>query len=163
MLTRYSTLDTPLGELLLLGNGRALTGVYMDAQKYAPAADSGRVRDDNAFGAAREQLQAYFSGTLQRFDLPLELAGTEFQRRVWAALLEIPFGATESYGALARRIGMPNASRAVGLANGHNPVSIIVPCHRVIGGTGALTGYGGGLDRKRWLLAHESRAEFALT
>ena len=102
-----------------------------------------------------EQLEAYFAGSRQTFDVPLALAGTDFQRRVWEGLLEIPYGHTMSYGELARRVGRPGASRAVGLANGRNPVAIIVPCHRVIGANGTLTGYGGGLDRKVWLLDHE--------
>ncbi len=102
------------------------------------------------------QLQAYFAGELTDFDLPLQMHGTEFQRRVWAALCEIPYGETISYGELARWVGNPKASRAVGLANGRNPVAIVVPCHRVIGADGSLTGYGGGLDRKVWLLEHEA-------
>jgi O-6-methylguanine DNA methyltransferase len=106
--------------------------------------------------AAAEQLDQYFAGARRRFDLPLDLPGTPFQQRVWQALSEIPFGETLSYGQLAARIGKPGAARAVGLANNRNPISIIVPCHRVIGADGSLTGYGGGLDRKRWLLAHEA-------
>lgn len=99
-----------------------------------------------------KQLGAYFAGELTEFDLELELVGTDFQRRVWAALQTIPYGQTASYGEIAERIGAPGAARAVGLANGHNPISIIVPCHRVVGATGSLTGYGGGIDRKRFLL-----------
>ena len=105
----------------------------------------------------RAQLQAYFAGELRDFELPLAAEGTPFQQRVWRALCDIPYGETISYGELARRIGQPTASRAVGLANGQNPISIVVPCHRVIGANGSLTGYGGGLARKRWLLAHESK------
>jgi methylated-DNA-[protein]-cysteine S-methyltransferase len=105
---------------------------------------------------ARRQLEAYFAGRLTQFDLPLQLVGTAFQRRVWAGLLQIPFGTTTSYCALAAKLGQPTATRAVGLANGRNPVSIIVPCHRVIGRDGSLTGYGGGIERKRWLLTHEA-------
>jgi methylated-DNA-[protein]-cysteine S-methyltransferase len=101
------------------------------------------------------QLNEYFNGGRREFDLPLYFEGTTFQRRVWQELTEIPYGETWSYGQLARRIGKPSASRAVGLANGRNPISILVPCHRVIGADGSLTGYGGGLERKRWLLAHE--------
>jgi methylated-DNA-[protein]-cysteine S-methyltransferase len=106
-------------------------------------------------GEAVRQLSEYFAGTRRTFHLPLRLQGTEFQQRVWRELTEIPYGETWSYGQLARRIGNPNASRAVGLANGRNPISILVPCHRVIGADGSLTGYGGGLERKQWLLAHE--------
>ena len=106
---------------------------------------------------ARRQLEEYFAGHRREFDLPLRLHGTQFQRRVWDVLTEIPYGVTWSYGQLAKRIDHPNASRAVGLANGRNPISILVPCHRVIGANGSLTGYGGGLDRKQWLLAHEGR------
>jgi methylated-DNA-[protein]-cysteine S-methyltransferase len=104
-----------------------------------------------------EQLEAYFNGMLHTFDLPLDLAGSEFQLRVWKALAEIPFGATRAYGQIAKAIGQPKATRAVGLANNQNPIAIVVPCHRVIGADGSLTGYGGGLSRKRWLLAHEAR------
>ncbi|MEM7754120.1 MAG: methylated-DNA--[protein]-cysteine S-methyltransferase [Planctomycetota bacterium] len=111
--------------------------------------------------AAADQLAEYFSGNRTSFDLPLDLRGTDFQRSVWLALLEIPFGATRSYADIARAIGNPKAVRAVGLANGRNPVSVIVPCHRVIGADGSLTGYGGGVDRKRTLLAHEGVRGFA--
>jgi methylated-DNA-[protein]-cysteine S-methyltransferase len=111
--------------------------------------------DEHAFPEAVEQLNAYFAGTRTHFDLDLELMGTAFQRKVWQALLTIPFGETRSYGEIAEQIGSPTAYRAVGLANGHNPVGIIVPCHRVIGANGNLTGYGGGLDKKRALLEME--------
>jgi methylated-DNA-[protein]-cysteine S-methyltransferase len=113
-------------------------------------------RDPEIFRDACAQLTAYFAGDLREFDLPLEAPGSDFQRRVWRELRQIPFGRSISYGELARRIGQPAASRAVGRANGQNPISIIVPCHRVIGADGTLTGYGGGLDRKRWLLDHEA-------
>lgn len=112
--------------------------------------------DDIPLTAARRQLTAYFDSQLQAFDLPLAPAGTRFQRQVWQALRNIPFGQTQSYGELAQRIGRPKASRAVGLANGRNPISIIIPCHRVIGANGNLTGYGGGIECKQWLLQHES-------
>ena len=156
--TVYATMDSPIGELLLLGDGVALTGIYMKIQKYGPQRAPDWRKDSVPFRNACEQLCAYFAGELERFDLPLAPAGTAFQQSVWAALLDIPYGATETYGELARRIGEPTASRAVGLANGRNPISIVIPCHRVIGSTGALTGYGGGIERKRWLLAHEARA-----
>jgi methylated-DNA-[protein]-cysteine S-methyltransferase len=156
MTTFFTTLESPVGELLLVGDGEALTGLYMNAQKYARVAQSDWRRATQPFAAAVEQLRAYFTGTLRAFDLRLAPDGTTFQRRVWRALLDIPFGRTESYGALAQRIDAPGAARAVGLANGHNPIGIIVPCHRVIGANGSLTGYGGGIERKRWLLAHEA-------
>jgi methylated-DNA-[protein]-cysteine S-methyltransferase len=153
----YGSMHSPVGELTLTTDGEALTGVYMHRQKHGPQRDKGWRRDDQALESARSQLEAYFAGELRDFDLPLAPEGTAFQRRVWKALCGIPYGATISYGELARRIGQPQASRAVGLANGRNPISIIVPCHRVIGADGTLTGYGGGLARKRWLLAHESK------
>jgi methylated-DNA-[protein]-cysteine S-methyltransferase len=153
----YSELDSPVGTLLLRGNGEALTGMYMQKQRYRPPLPDNYVRDDFAFRDAHEQLHAYFAGELQTFDLPLAPQGTEFQKAVWNGLLDIPFGITESYGALAKRIGHDGAARAVGLANGHNPIGIIIPCHRVIGANGSLTGYGGGIERKQWLLDHERR------
>ena len=118
--------------------------------------------DDAAFPDAVEQLESYFAGELFDFDLELDLVGTTFQRAVWQALLTIPYGETRSYGEIAAQIGSPTASRAVGLANGHNPIGIIVPCHRVIGANGSLTGYGGGLDRKRALLALEKMRKPAI-
>ena len=142
---------SPIGKLQLRGTESALTGVFMEP--HPPAADA--VRDDGPLREARRQLEEYFAGERQEFSLALEAEGTDFQRRVWTALGDIPFGETISYGELARRIGNPRAVRAVGLANGRNPISIIVPCHRVIGADGSLTGYGGGLDRKRFLLALE--------
>jgi methylated-DNA-[protein]-cysteine S-methyltransferase len=114
------------------------------------------VRDDAAFDDAVEQLDAYFAGELTEFDLELDLDGTAFNRQVWTALRDIPYGETRSYGDIARVIGSPGASRAVGAANGRNPIAIVIPCHRVIGASGALTGYGGGLDRKRQLLELEA-------
>jgi methylated-DNA-[protein]-cysteine S-methyltransferase len=153
----YTELDSPVGTLLLVGDGKALTALYMDAQRHRPPLPDGAVRRDAAFREARAQLTAYFAGELREFELPLSAQGTAFQRGVWQALRQIPFGQTESYGGLSRRIGKPGASRAVGLANGRNPIGIIVPCHRVIGKNGTLTGYGGGLARKQWLLDHERR------
>jgi methylated-DNA-[protein]-cysteine S-methyltransferase len=153
-------MPTPVGELLLTTDGQALTGVWFERHRDGgdarPAAlvGSGR-RDDGhpVLAAARGQLGEYFSRERRGFDLPLAASGSAFQHRVWAALLEIPYGTTVSYGEVARRLGLPpGASRAVGLANGANPVSVVVPCHRVVGADGSLTGYGGGLDRKRHLL-----------
>jgi methylated-DNA-[protein]-cysteine S-methyltransferase len=158
----YSTCASPLGELLLVGDGRSLTGLYMQAQKYAREVQREWQRDAQPFQAVAQQLAAYFAGELRAFDLSLAPRGTDFQRAVWRALLEVPFGTTTTYGELARRIGSPNAPRAVGLANGHNPIGIIVPCHRIIGANGGLTGYGGGIERKRWLLAHEARWSYEL-
>jgi len=153
----YSELDSPVGRLLLRGDGEVLTGLYMHEQRHRPALPDGLERNDQAFRLVREQLRAYFAGKLQEFELSLAGEGTAFQRQVWRELCKIPFGETESYGGLAKRIGNSNASRAVGLANGKNPIGIIVPCHRVVGANGSLTGYGGGLERKQWLLEHERR------
>ncbi len=151
---RYSYEDSPIGPLTLIGDDAGgLAGLYM-AHPWRPDPDD--VRDDDAFAAVREQLAEYFAGHRREFDVPLALEGTPFQREVWRALQDIPYGTTTSYGEVARRIGRPSAVRAVGLANGRNPVSIIVPCHRVIGASGSLIGYGGGLERKRRLLALEA-------
>lgn len=152
----FSTIESPIGDLLLVSNGEALTGLYMENDTYGPKGRDGWARDDRALIEVAGQLHAYFAGELTEFDLRLAPEGTEFQRRVWNELQTIPFGVTISYGDLARRIGQPSASRAVGLANGRNPISIVIPCHRVIGSNGSLTGYGGGLDRKRILLDHEA-------
>lgn len=154
--TYYTTMPSPVGELTLTSDGDALTAVYFEAPKYGPASTDGWIRDDAVLAEARRQLEEYFRGERTEFDLALAPSGTDFQRSVWRALTEIPFAATTSYGQIASSIGKPAASRAVGAANGHNPISIIVPCHRVIGSGGDLTGYGGGLDRKRWLLNHEA-------
>jgi methylated-DNA-[protein]-cysteine S-methyltransferase len=149
-----SRLATPLGELVLLGDEEALAGVWF-ADGRCPPLDGARTADA-PFAAAREQLAQWLAGERRAFDLPLRPAGTPFQHRVWALLAAIPYGATTTYGELARRLG--TAPRAVGLANGRNPLSIVVPCHRVVGGDGALTGYAGGLERKRALLALERRS-----
>jgi len=153
----YVIVDSPIGRLLLRTDGGSLTGLYMDVPG-RPIRGMNDWQEDPTAGPLPEavrQLEEYFAGKRRDFDLPLHLDGTEFQQRVWRVLTEIPYGETWSYGDLAKRIGNPNASRAVGLANGRNPVSIVVPCHRVIGADGSLTGYGGGLQRKQWLLAHE--------
>ena len=155
-MTYFTTMTSPVGELLLTSNGDALTAVYFEDPKYGPTSTDGWIRDDSVLAEARQQLEEYFRGERTEFDLALAPKGTDFQRPVWRALTEIPYAATTSYGAIAARIGKPSASRAVGAANGRNPISIIVPCHRVIGSGGDLTGYGGGLDRKRWLLDHEA-------
>lgn len=153
----FRTVDSPVGPLTLAGRGGRLMHLRMVDQTYEPSRADWHP-DDGAFPDAVEQLWAYFAGELTAFDLELELVGTAFQRRVWEALLTIPYGETRSYGEIARQIGAPGAFRAVGLANGHNPIGIIVPCHRVIGTNGSLTGYGGGLDRKRMLLSLERMA-----
>jgi methylated-DNA-[protein]-cysteine S-methyltransferase len=132
-----------------------LTGLHLADRTHPPARTEHWVDDPRPFGGAVEQLAAYFAGELSQFDLPLRLDGTPWQRQVWEGLLQIPYGHTVSYAELARRVGNPRACRAVGLANGRNPVAIIVPCHRVIAADGTLGGYGGGLDRKTWLLDHE--------
>ena len=151
----HTVMDSPVGPLTLVASDGVLCGVYMDEQRHRPAEEIFGPRDDRHSRDAIEQLSAYFDGDLKDFELPLALHGTEFQRRVWTELTTIPYGETTTYGELAERLGRPSAARAVGLANGKNPVSIIVPCHRVIGSTGSLTGYGGGLPRKRYLLAFE--------
>ncbi len=147
----FRSVDSPVGPLTLAGHGDTLTNLRMVDQTHEPSRADWEP-DDDAFGEAVEQLAAYFAGERTSFDLDLELAGTGFQRRVWAALQTIPYGETRSYRDIAEQVGAPTAFRAVGLANGHNPIGIIVPCHRVIGASGSLTGYGGGLDRKRLLL-----------
>jgi methylated-DNA-[protein]-cysteine S-methyltransferase len=154
----YSTCPSPVGELLLTSSEGMLLGLSMALQqgKPAPAPEAHWRRDDAALRLARQQLEAFFAGELQTFDLPLRFSGTPFQNQVWQGLLTIPYGTTTSYAELAARIGRPGASRAVGAANGRNPIGIIVPCHRVIGANGSLTGYGGGLDRKEWLISHEA-------
>jgi methylated-DNA-[protein]-cysteine S-methyltransferase len=147
------TIASPVGELRLFARGDALTGVYAGMQT-PPEARAGKAR---ILDRAAEQLAAYFAGELTVFDLPLAPEGTEFQQKVWMQLRAIPFGETRSYGQLATKLRRPTASRAVGAANGRNPLGIIVPCHRVIGANGDLTGYAGGLPMKKWLLAHEQR------
>lgn len=154
MTVQYRTMDSPVGPLTLAGAHGRLRHLRMVDQTYEPSRE-GWEADESAFDDAVAQLQAYFAGDLTDFDLDLDLVGTEFQRRVWEALLSIPYGETRSYGVIAAQLGSPGASRAVGLANGHNPIGIIVPCHRVIGANGSLTGYGGGLAKKRQLLDME--------
>lgn len=154
----YTTIDSPIGELLLLGDGMALHGLHMqDGRKPIAVARAWR-RSAEEFADVIEQLDEYFAGRRTSFDVELALAGTPFQLEVWRALQAIDYGETISYGELAERIGRPSASRAVGMANGRNPVAVIVPCHRVIGANGTLTGYGGGVERKRLLLDLEAGA-----
>ena len=183
-MTYYSIFDSPIGKLLLTSDGQNITRLFMEDHEGGATANSDFAKSKDLpensvwgrqgkFGtlplpewernetlpimkAAKQQVDEFFSGKRKEFDLPLKLEGNNFQVQVWNELTRIPFGKTITYGELARRIGKPDASRAVGLANGKNPISIIVPCHRVIGASGKLTGYGGGLDRKEWLLAHEA-------
>jgi methylated-DNA-[protein]-cysteine S-methyltransferase len=154
----YSILASPIGDLLLISDGIALVGLHMPLRggKAAPGPKPHWRRDDASLRTIREQLGAYFAGELREFEVPIRMAGTPFQRLVWEGLRTIPYGVTISYAELARRVGHPGAARAIGAANGRNPIGIVVPCHRVIGADGTLTGYGGGLDRKQWLLEHES-------
>jgi methylated-DNA-[protein]-cysteine S-methyltransferase len=153
----FCYIESPIGRLLLTSDTQALTGLYMGSPSKQPTLDEGFKEQAcaGALPAAVRQLNEYFAGTRRDFDLPLRMHGTDFQKRVWRQLTKIPFGETWSYGQLAKRIENPNAFRAVGLANGRNPIAVIVPCHRVIGADGSLTGFGGGLPRKQWLLAHE--------
>lgn len=152
-------MDSPVGKLLLISDGDFLTGLYF----YRESNGFGFVRDGHGvenndlaiFHKTTLQLKQYFDGRLKEFDIPVRFEGTDFQKRVWNALFTIPFGETVSYLDIAKRIGDPSATRAVGWTNGKNPIPIIYPCHRVIGSNGKLTGYGGGLDKKEWLLRHE--------
>jgi methylated-DNA-[protein]-cysteine S-methyltransferase len=155
---QHTVVDSPYGPLTLVAEDGTLCGLHMVAQRHRPAEETFGVRDETPFAETRDQLEAYFAGELKEFTLDLRLNGTPFQRRVWDELRRIPYGETRSYGELAELLGAPRASRAVGLANGRNPVGVIVPCHRVIGADGRLTGYAGGLDRKRRLLDFERGA-----
>ncbi|MFD9405151.1 methylated-DNA--[protein]-cysteine S-methyltransferase [Streptomyces sp. NPDC060011] len=155
---QHMVIDSPYGPLTLVADDGVLCGLYMVGQRHRPQEETFGERDDTLFGEVTEQLDAYFAGELKEFTVELRLAGTPFQRSVWDRLRQIPYGETRSYGELAEALGNLGASRAVGLANGKNPVGIIVPCHRVVGASGGLTGYGGGLDRKQRLLDFESGA-----
>jgi methylated-DNA-[protein]-cysteine S-methyltransferase len=157
-MTTYTHIPSPVGELLLVGDGSVLSGVYMEEHRRGPAVDPAWQRDDSAFPDARAQLAEYFAGERREFDLALDPVGTAWQRRVWDELTRIPYGQTASYGELAAIVCTPAAARAVGAANARNPISIVVPCHRVVGAAGRLTGYAGGVERKRWLLDHERGA-----
>lgn len=159
----YTYIPSPVGDLLAVRGERnsltaspgALTGLYLPTGRHAAVKQADWQRDDDAFDDLGGQFAEYFAGERRTFDVPLNATGTAFQQQVWAALRDIPYGETRSYSMTALAIGAPTAARAVGMANGRNPISIIVPCHRVVGADGSLTGYGGGLDAKRWLLAHE--------
>ena len=156
-MTVYSMVPSPIGELLLVSDTESLTGLYTPGHGRRPAPDWVHDPDHPVLAASRVQLADYFAGTRRTFDLPLASVGTAFQEAVWKGLRDIEYGHTESYLKLATRIGSPTAVRAVGAANGRNPISIVVPCHRVIGANGSLTGYAGGMEAKRWLLGHERR------
>ncbi|MGC9967237.1 MAG: methylated-DNA--[protein]-cysteine S-methyltransferase [Syntrophobacteraceae bacterium] len=164
-MNRYTTFDSPLGQILLVSDGSLLTGAYFSGQKYEPVPVPGwqPEPDLEIFQGTSLQLHEYFAGRRRQFDIPLHLQGTPFQMKVWNALMEIPLGSTVSYGELAGRIKRKNAVRAVGAAVGRNPVSVIVPCHRVIGSGGSLTGYAGGLERKRALLDLEEAVLAGIT
>lgn len=152
---QHTVIDSPYGPLTLVADDGVLCGLYMTDQRHRPPEETFGDRDDTLFAETEEQLSAYFAGELKEFTVRLHLRGTPFQRSVWQQLTAIPYGETRTYGELADALGNPKASRAVGLANGRNPIGIIVPCHRVIGSTGSLIGYGGGLARKRQLLDFE--------
>ncbi|MFI6460683.1 methylated-DNA--[protein]-cysteine S-methyltransferase [Streptomyces sp. NPDC050538] len=155
----HTVIDSPYGPLTLVADeDGALCGLYMVDQRHRPPQENFGTPDDTPFAETTAQLQAYFGGELKEFTIQLRLHGTPFQQTVWDQLRRIPYGETRSYGDLADALGNPGASRAVGLANGKNPIGIIVPCHRVVGANGSLTGYGGGLDRKQRLLDFESGA-----
>jgi methylated-DNA-[protein]-cysteine S-methyltransferase len=151
--TYYATMPSPVGELLMTGSDEGLTGVFLPGEGLEPQPDW--EHEPRPFEDCRKQLDEYFAGERDTFSLPLAAPGTPFQREVWKELLEVGFGTTITYSELARRVGRPNSQRAVGGANGRNPICIIVPCHRVVGSDGSLTGYSAGIDSKRWLLEFE--------
>ena len=152
---RHSIMDSPIGPLTIVERDGGLAAIYMVEHAHAPAPESLGERVDDALPAATRQLGEFFAGERTEFDLPLNPVGTEFQRQVWAALAEIPYGETRTYGEIAVELARPSASRAVGAAVGRNPISIVVPCHRVVGSDGRITGYAGGVERKEYLLALE--------
>ena len=154
-MTTYAFTPSPVGRLLLVGDGHALSGLYMEEHARGPAVDPAWERDDSAFAAAREQLAEYFAGARREFDLDLRPAGSDWQRRVWRPADADPLRRDRVLRRLAAIVCSPAAARAVGAANARNPISIVVPCHRVVGAAGRLTGYAGGVERKRWLLDHE--------
>jgi methylated-DNA-[protein]-cysteine S-methyltransferase len=153
--TLYTTIASPIGELLLVGDGSTLSGLYMQDGRKPKRVAPGWTEAAASFADVRAQLEEYFAGERTSFDVSLAPQGAPFELEVWRALEQIPYGETVSYGEIARRVGQPTAARAVGTANGRNPIAVIVPCHRVIGADGSLTGYGGGLERKRLLLELE--------
>lgn len=159
MSVTHTVVDSPLGELTVVGNDGALIGLYFADHRRRPNQMTLGARVDTGFEDAARQLSEYFTGERTRFDLPLAARGDAFDHRVWDLLTEIPYGESRTYGDLARELGNPGLAQAVGAANGRNPLSIIVPCHRVVGADRALTGYAGGLERKRFLLELEETAE----
>lgn len=161
MLRTHTFVDSPVGPLTIVGADGGLCGLYMDAQRHRPPDDRFGARDDTLLGEVADQLRDYFDGRRREFTLDLAPVGTDFQRQVWTALAQVPYATTVSYGWLAARIGRPTAARAVGAAVGRNPIGIVVPCHRVVGTAGGLTGYAGGLERKQYLLALEAQARCA--
>ncbi|NKX55149.1 methylated-DNA--[protein]-cysteine S-methyltransferase [Arthrobacter mobilis] len=159
MTTVHTTMDTPVGELTLVAGDGALTAIYFRSHKGLPDASTFGERSDADFAEAKRQLTEYFAGERTGFDLPLNPKGDTFQLKVWELLRKIPYGQTRTYGELARELGDPRLAQAVGSANGRNPISIVVPCHRVVGADGSLVGYAGGIERKRFLLELEEPAE----
>ncbi|MFD0559387.1 methylated-DNA-[protein]-cysteine S-methyltransferase [Stackebrandtia endophytica] len=155
----FRVVESPVGLLTLVAEDDRLVGLYLEDQRYRPADAEFGVEVTSGFESLEEQLGDYFAGRLQRFDVPLGFRGTPFQERVWTALLDVPYGTTVTYGQLAESLGKPTASRAVGAANGRNRMAIVVPCHRVVGADGSLTGYAGGVERKRRLLGLEGGRE----
>jgi methylated-DNA-[protein]-cysteine S-methyltransferase len=153
----YQEMPSPIGVLTLVSDGTHINVVHMGPLAEVAGTHSEWQESPAHLAQAHDQLAAYFAGELRQFTLPLAARGTAFQQRVWSGLVRIPFATTWSYGALAEEIGSPGSARAVGAANGRNPIAIVVPCHRVIGANGKLVGFGGGLDRKQWLLEHEAR------
>lgn len=158
----YLTLESPIGALTLAASATALHAIEFEHNRHPQSRIDWERGDSVLLGRAAAQLREYFAGQRRQFELPLAPQGTEFQRAAWQALAAIPFGETRSYAQQAAALGRPAATRAVGAANGRNPLPIVLPCHRVIGASGALTGFGGGIEVKRWLLAHEAAAHFAL-
>ncbi len=155
--TYFTEIESPLGNILLTATEAGLSGLYFHDQRYVPESREGWIRADDKFGEIRLKLRDFFSGASPVLEVPMDVQrGTPFQREVWQALNLIPVGETWTYAQLAKHLGKPLAVRAVGAAVGQNPLSLIVPCHRVVGSSGSLTGYAGGLERKRWLLAHEA-------
>lgn len=152
------SIPSPAGDLMLVGDGRALSGLYFTGHRPAPRIDGPAESDDGAFADAVAQLQEWFDGRRRDFRLELDVSGTDFQRRIWSVLVDIPYGSTSTYGEVAAAAGRPGAARAVGHAVARNPVAIVVPCHRVVGAGGVLGGFAGGTDVKRLLLDHESRS-----
>jgi len=152
----HTVVDSPVGPLTLVDENGLLAGLFMHEQRHLPGSAAFGARDDGVLPEVRAQLDAYFTGSLRDFDIPLATTGTPFQQQVWAALRAVPYGSTCTYGDLAAAVGRPSAVRAVGAANGRNPVCVVVPCHRVVGAGGSLTGYAGGLERKSYLLALEA-------